>query len=85
MTPETMILPDGSEITAIHYLVQPCHGRAFLACMPGLESMSQDKQRGHPLLRTEEYRSANCPMCKASADYKQAAANGAAARLEVRA
>ncbi len=84
MSPETMVLADGSEITVIHYLVQPRFGRSYVACMPGLESLSQDKQRGHPLLRTDEYRSANCPMCKASADYKKAAQNGLDKRLEVR-
>lgn len=82
MTPETMLLADGSEITVLHLLFQPPFGHLRIACMPGLRDFASNKNRAAPILRTDEVRSVNCPLCKASEDYrvmKEAALN---AKLE---
>ena len=72
MTPETMILPDGSEITVVHLLVVPRFGRSYIACMPGLVDFSQSREVGRPVMRTDECRSVTCPLCKGTEKHKQA-------------
>ncbi len=70
MNPETMILPDGSEVVVIHYLSQPKYGKLFVACMPGVEDFVQPTAR--PIMRTDECRSVTCPLCKATEVHKKA-------------
>lgn len=60
MTPETMILADGSEIIPVHYL---SNGR--LACIPGLTDFSALQYRPKPWLRSDSVESVTCPVCLA--------------------
>lgn len=69
MTPETMILADGSEVTVVHFLCHPEFGADRIACMPGLTDFASGKFRQVPHLRTDEVRSVTCKMCQKTADY----------------
>jgi hypothetical protein len=70
MTPETMIMADGSEVTAIHFLYHPEYGADRIACMPGLTDFAAGKFRQSPHIRTDEVRSVTCSLCKKTADYR---------------
>ncbi len=74
MKPETMILPDGKEVNTIHFL-DTSTGIQRIACIPGLTSFSSSQFRQHPWLRTDEVRSVNCPLCKATKEFKDAELN----------
>lgn len=80
MTPETLILADGSEVTAIHFLVVPMFGMNRIACMPGLSNFNAMATRHQPVHRTDETRSVTCPMCKGTKEYREAAEKLAVAR-----
>lgn len=69
MTPETMILADGSEVTVIHFLFHPEFGQPRIACMPGLTDFASGKYRQSPHIRTDEVRSVTCGLCKKTVDY----------------
>lgn len=71
MTPETMILEDGSEIATVHFLATPLYGLPRIACMPGLQDFASGPFRQAPLIRTDEVKSVNCPLCKLTADFKE--------------
>lgn len=74
MSPETMILADGTEITTIHYLVQPKFKAPYIACTPGLEDFTAGKYRSSPWIRSDETKAVTCPMCKKTAEFMEAAA-----------
>jgi len=71
MTPETMILADGSEVTVIHFLFHPEFGQSRIACMPNLRVFSASKFRQLPHIRTDDVRAVNCPLCEKTADYSE--------------
>ena len=72
MKPESMFLADGTEITLVHFLAKPLYAAPRIACMPGLVDFASHRERLAPHVRTDEARSVNCPLCKATEDYKQA-------------
>lgn len=84
MRAETMILEDGSEITAIHLLVIPTYGKHRMACMPGLFDFASGKYRAAPWMRTEEPRSVTCPLCKMTVEFAEIKNKMLAAKCEWR-
>jgi hypothetical protein len=81
MNPEKMILADGSEVTTIHFLFAIPQGHR-IACMPGVTYFGAGGTtfRAAPILRTDEFRSVNCPLCKRTKQYTDAATHAAGAR-----
>lgn len=59
MITTTMLLEDGTEIVAVHLMI----GEA-LACIPGFVG-------GRAIYRrSDDVRAVNCPLCKATEEYK---------------
>lgn len=73
MNYQTMILEDGSELNLVHfqYVID---GVWHIACTPGLTIMHAHERRGYPWIRSEDPRACNCPMCKATEQFKIASA-----------
>ena len=80
MSQETLILADGSEVTAVHFLIVPIYGANRVACMPGLSNFNAMLTRQHPVHRTDEPESVTCPMCKMTKEYQDVAKRTAIAR-----
>jgi len=81
MNAEKMILADGSEVTTVHFLFSTPQGHR-IACMPGVTYFGAGGTtfRAAPLLRTDEFRSVNCPMCKRTKEFEAAKTNAASAK-----
>lgn len=61
MTPETIVLRDGSQVVLIHYAPQA----NTIACMPGLTKLCSDPiGRAAPHMRSDEKSAVTCPTCK---------------------
>lgn len=80
MTPETMILLNGSEVIVTHFLVTADFGPGKIACVPGLTNFSASPIRAVPWIRSSELGAVNCPLCKKSKDYEIAIAAQASAK-----
>ncbi len=66
MTPETMILEDGSEIVLIHFLLPT----GSIACMPGISFTKDVLARGKPIPRSQAPEAVSCPVCKNTEFFK---------------
>ena len=71
MKAETVILPDGKEVTLIHY-IDPSSGK--IVCMPNLllKDMGTSKMRIAPHIRSDYAGAVTCPMCKNTQEWKAA-------------
>ncbi len=76
MTPQTMVLEDGTRITVIHLAVMNHDQESLtigdptwrLACAPNVPDLSANGRMA-PLSRSDDPRSVNCPLCLKSAAY----------------
>lgn len=61
MKPETIITPEGREVTLIHYIRD-----GKIACMPNMlaKDMCSQKERSTPHMRTDSIAGVTCPLCK---------------------
>ena len=79
MTPQTMIVEDGSRITVHHFAVPVApEGLAVaserqyrIACAPRMADLTA-AGRLCPPMRTDDPRVVNCPLCQISNEYKAA-------------
>jgi hypothetical protein len=78
MTPQTMVLEDGSRITAVHLSIMVPVEEADaiiagavverIACAPRMPDLSAAGKMA-PVVRTDDPRIVSCPLCKMSKQY----------------
>jgi hypothetical protein len=66
--PETVMTPEGREVTLIHFVKE---GR--IVCMPNMlpKDMAATKERMTPHMRTGEPSGVTCPMCKRTKEWAE--------------
>lgn len=69
MKPETIVLPNGQEVTLIHF-----EKESRIVCMPNLlpKDMPSNKERAAPHMRTDFAGGVTCPMCKRTKEWVEA-------------
>jgi hypothetical protein len=77
MSPQEMLLEDGTKVVPVHFLYRPrlATGRKGgwkMACSPEMYAMM--KKEGEPYIRSEDVRAVTCPMCKGTLVFKAAKA-----------
>lgn len=68
---QTMTLPDGTQITLIHYthFIGGLGNGWRIACMPNMKELNSGDALQPNFQRTEDKRAVTCPMCKKSNAY----------------
>ena len=78
MKPQTLITEDGRRITVIHFCQQVSVddlqqmrvvNEERVACLPNARDLSAN-ERGAPVMRSDDPRVVNCPLCKSTPAYK---------------